>query len=492
MRRVFAVTFCLVVFAASVFADTARFAQQHLTEIFQDRQSRNEALAALEAVQGQEAQPLFVTLSKKGDKNVRMFSTAALGKFNNAEANSALTERFANDSEMPIRAEALVHLLHNKAIDAHQLADALNIPDEKIKCIAARGLLDLNRGFESLAVETLKKLADSDDPSTAGLSVARLLMAGHSEYKDRLMSIADDPNSAAATIALILGYIEEKEIAAACEFASKIAGSPDRSLPMRILAYSALAKSSSDAPAEIVAAINESHNIVFNVQLLAALSKHPNATKYIEKLSIRQDSIGMLANFELARPAGGKAATRAVARAIASGHPIVIEYVMDRAKKDIERLGKNANFYTPPFLNFIESTNPNAAAMGPEHMRASRASGLLMDTGSASAFAGLAELLSKRYSATVRCVAAGLMRTKNREAAGLAVPLLKSPYEELATDAALMLGRLGDGRAAQQLAYILKRSDNYSVTIRTLACWYLLKIHGQAEPTATLLAQEIK
>jgi hypothetical protein len=89
-------------------------------------------------------------------------------------------------------------------------------------------------------------------------------------------------------------------------------------------------------------------------------------------------------------------------------------------------------------------------------------------------------------------VATGLLRSKNPAARDVMRPLLASPYEELATDAALLLGRFGDADAAGSLKAIAADRDKHSTLLLTMANWYLLKIDGRSKQVAETLAKTIK
>jgi hypothetical protein len=77
-------------------------------------------------------------------------------------------------------------------------------------------------------------------------------------------------------------------------------------------------------------------------------------------------------------------------------------------------------------------------------------------------------------------------------ACDLARPLLKSPYQELAVDGALILGRFSDKGAGEQLSQIVHRSKSHRPEVVAMASWYLLKMSGQGGPAAKALAKKIK
>jgi HEAT repeat protein len=101
-------------------------------------------------------------------------------------------------------------------------------------------------------------------------------------------------------------------------------------------------------------------------------------------------------------------------------------------------------------------------------------------------------MLDADYGAKLRAVAAGLLKTKNADAAGLLRPLLASPYEELRTDAMLALGRLGDPQALSALRKVVASPDRHRPALVALASWHVLKAAGTAPTVARSLAPLVK
>ena len=97
-----------------------------------------------------------------------------------------------------------------------------------------------------------------------------------------------------------------------------------------------------------------------------------------------------------------------------------------------------------------------------------------------------------RHDARARAVLAGLRWSKIRAVCDLVRPLLKSPYHDLSTDAAMTLGRFGDDAATEHLQNILAHAAQEQPPLVTLACWYLLRIHAQARAAAEELAKTVK
>jgi len=96
------------------------------------------------------------------------------------------------------------------------------------------------------------------------------------------------------------------------------------------------------------------------------------------------------------------------------------------------------------------------------------------------------------YTPSRRASVAGLLQTRNQKAVDLAMPLLESPYEELAITAALAMARHGDARCRKNLLGILQSPDRHRMTIPILAAWYLLRLDGRSKDVANQLAGLIK
>ena len=70
---------------------------------------------------------------------------------------------------------------------------------------------------------------------------------------------------------------------------------------------------------------------------------HFGAFRYRREIDDRGS--GALARFELARGSGGPAAADAAGRLVDLGHPIVVDYLIDRARQDVESSPERAWYY---------------------------------------------------------------------------------------------------------------------------------------------------
>ncbi len=474
----------LLTAAAAAVGQAPDAALKHLTEMLGEQVSAKVTLVVLRATKDPHVLPLFVAASRSADKEQRLFATVALREIGQKSAAEALFERLRNDPLMIVRAEALVQLLRLDAISPEQLIETLKTSDENIRCIACRALVQRGRGMD--AARMLHQLARSKDLATACMARMSLLVMGYTEPLEELGKVMRSSETPPEVVSLILEQIREDKVAAALPLAEHVAKSgPSR---LRIRAYRALAAISSRATGTLYDAIGKSDKTVFRVGLLRMLSDRPDAREKLEALSTGRGAVSLLAKFELARNKGGFPAANAADKAIKLGHPVVINYVLDRAAGDIAKRRDQVSFYAAPLLTYVRSVSTNPKSMGAEHRWAASAATLLADLGSPQAIAGLKSILTGRYSAITRTAGAGLLRSKNSDVCDLAQPLLKSPYGELVQDAALVMGRFADPRAKPYLLRIVTHPRRHPKALTILSSWYLLRIAGRTQQAGKQLA----
>ncbi len=475
-------------------ADATKTAYDYLAGMLVDKKNSAMVISALHAADDQELAPLFVALSQSNDKKKRLMATAALGKLGGTEAIAALKLQLAGDSAMAVRASALVHLLNIKAADASVLSSATKIKDENIQCIAARSLSGKSKEKEhrDLARSTLKKLTGSSETLTAAMASVGLLSMGDSAKLPGLKKLVSDPDTEVAVVRLIMLQIADEKVLAGEPLARIVVDSPKRPVQVRIMACRALAAASPKSAPVIFASMRKSKSTVYRVRTLGILAKLPDAQPYMTAIAKSSLSVGPLAGFELARAKPGPASSIAVDKALAVRHPIVVNYILQQAKKDVDKLGAKAGFYVAPLLKYIASVEPDTDTMAHEHLLAAQATTLLMDLGTPEAIGGIARILDGRYSAITRSVAAGLLLTTNKSVCPIARKLLKNQYPEIATYGALTLGHFADPAAAEHFNRIITRESGHSVAEITLASWYLLKIKKQSTAAARQLAKLVK
>jgi len=461
----------------------------HLSELLADPAEADAALAALAATEDKDLAPLFVALSRSQDPGRRAFAVTALRNIAGKDSAAVLLERLRKDPDVNVRLRALGYLIDLDAVTPDDLLETIKAKSEPLQCLAADALVSKGRGRSAAAV--LGKLASGKDPAVAAMAGTALLAMGRSEQISHLLKLVDDPKTPARVVSNVMEQIRRHKIEAGAALAERVAGANHRP-NLRVSAYEALSAVSADGTGKLADAIRASRQTVVRVNLLLVLSDREDCTSYLKSFSKRSDSVGVLSRFELARAAGGESAAQAAQEAMRLGHPVVVSYLLARARQDVDRRGRQADFYTLALLAYIRSVKTGASQMQPEHIAAARAATLLADLGSRGAMAGLREILAGRHSAIKRAAAAGLLRTKNVAACELARPLLKSPYEELAIDAALTLGRFGVGDATEYLTGIISRPGKRSPLLRAQAGWYLLKIAGRGKDAAAALAKTVK
>jgi hypothetical protein len=448
------------------------------------------ALAAMESLastKDKDLLPVFAAMARSEDKQHRLFAVARSRDAFGEDAAGLLKERFKTDPVMAIRAEALVQLIELKVVTDDELLEAMKADDEGLRIVACRALVARNRTDVSV-METLRKLTSAKDDSTIVVARMCLLKAGQADQHDPLMELAKKESTSRLLLSLMLGQIIEEKIAPAADIAQYLAA--NRTGPLQVQAYKAVSATTPNAPELILAAIRKTDSIVSRIYLLHVLADRDDATDALKAVAATDDAAGALARFDLARREGS-GITETGLKALESGHPVVCEYVLDRAKKELDARGPQSEAYVPVLVKLVTSVDPSLLNMSEDHIRAARAVTLLVDYGSPQAMEAVRSILSGKYSAITRAAAAGLLRSQNHAACELARPLLKSPYEEIMTDAMLVLGRFGDSEALPSLEHILHSVKGEPVPLATLVCWYTLKTQRQSASAAKELARGI-
>ena len=458
-----------------------------LIAALKDPRHAENVLAALRSAGEDELVPLFVALSRSGDKRMRLMAATALGRIGKPTVVAALKERLRTDTQMVVRAEALVHLLRLKALSREELRGLLACPDENLRCISARSLVPMGAASAKKARTTLAALTGSKDPATSGLARMSLLGTGDASQMTPLRKMLADPKTPRAVVALLMEQIVEEHLAAAMPLAVHVAET-SKTGEIRILAYKAIAAVAGQGATVLRDAIGSSKGVVQQIPLLYAMASRKDASAHLSALSRRGDVVGALAAFELARRTGGPQATAAGKKALAAGHPIVIEYLLDRARADIAADTRHAAFHAPILLGIIHTVETHPKAMSQEHIRAAQAVQLLVDLGDRGGMSALRRILAGRRSAVLKATAAGLRWSRNPAVCDLARPLLNNAYEDLMIDGAMTLGYFGKPEAADTLLDVVRRADRHPDALVTLACWYLLKIRRkQAQGVAKII-----
>ncbi len=467
----------------------ASLARERLAGLLAEEASFDAVFTALAMTRDKALEPLLVAMTRSEDKKRRFFATLALRRAGTPAANAALRERLNTDAVMALRAEALLSLLAQNALTDEQLTAVTRFDDEMLRCLAARELV--RRGKDAAAGPVLARLTGSGDLGTASMARLALLAGGDGRQLAPLQKALTDPKTSDGVVALLMEQIANDKPAGAAPLAAAVAESR-RPTDVRAKAYGALAAVDAQPAAVLAKAIAEADSPSLQVQLLRLLASREDAAAQTKALAAGEGIAAALARFEVARSAGGNEAAKPARQAAAAGHPIVLDYLLDRAAGDLETRKDSSGFYAEMLLDIIRGASADTRTMRPEHVRAARAATLLVDLGDADGLAALKEILSQRFSPRVRAVAAGLLKANSRAACDLARPLLDSPYEELSTDAILTLGRLGDPAAGEHLKRVVARPKGYPPPFVALASWYLLKAENQAAQAVQALAGAVK
>lgn len=460
----------------------------------EDSQQARRTWVALRATKDPDLAPLFVAMSKSNKEINRRFAVAALGEFCGQAGVEALRLRVAEDSVAAVRGEALARLMDMKEATVEDLQRALKDADETVQVLAARGLARAGQG--DAARPSLEKLAGSNAVLTARIAQLTMVALGDRRHMDSLTAAVKDPKMSERQALTLLSQIEDDKIVGALDLVNAVL-EVRQELPVRVQAYRALSAVSPTAAADLLKASQGSSDTVARVNILNILAARSDATDALRTLAGQEDAPGLLARFELARPNGGEEARKAAQAAMATQHPVVIDYILESAAEDLKDHPKRAGFYVPVLLAYLESVSNNSPQMRREHIQAAQATTVLVDLGTPEALAGVKKALAGRYGSRVRAVGAGLLKAENKSVAELAQPLLQSPYEDLVTDGSLTLGRMGHDGARNHFSQLLARhkagqASSSDTALLTLASWYSLKIARHTRLAVEILAKQVK
>jgi HEAT repeat protein len=444
-----------------------------LTRNLQKREQMMHILAALRSTEDPAVLPLFTALGQNKDQELRRLAPSVLMEIGGQARAATLLKPMADDTQPEIRAEVLLYLSSLDAVDKQMLTDAMQVGDERLQCLAARSLIKMGQG--PAAVETLKDLTRSKDKATESMARMALLAMGSSSQVEPLARMIQDSSTPASVLMLLSEQASELKVSAAVELIESIATDPDRPLRLRTHAYKALAELAKDGPDRLTRAIVSSQEPL-PIYLLVLLSQTDQAETHLKSLAGRSGLVGTLARFELARKGTAEQLQRQAAAVIGQKHPIVVNYVLERAIKDIEQRPKVAAGYQQPLLGLLQGLQSKRGLRQIEIGLVEDATRVVAEIGSRQGLAELRRMLSQRVSPFTQAVAGGLVRVENPAVCTVAVDLLESPYKQLATMGAFTLGRHGRKEAAGTLAEMVRKPDRFSPTLVALASWYLLKI----------------
>ena len=445
-------------------------ARKQLRKLLVDQGDGVLALVGLRSTEDQDLRPLFAAVARTGDEQSRMVAISGLVRLKGPQALAVLRERVRKDDSEAVGIQALGELLEMDAADTELLRGVLSGRLPGVRLLAARHLVRRGEGASARAV--LVEFAGSKVDEAVVMARMCLLAMGDKDQRPPLAKRLRDPDTPDKILAILCGQAAEDKIPAALSLVAPLAESTARRAEVRLVAYRAVAALDPRGAGKLAAAIGKSTRTNFRLDLLRILLKK-GAGSELPALAKEEGLVGAIARFELARPKGGRAATRAAAAAVGHGHVVGVIHVLNRAKEDIAARGGKAAFYAPVLMDVLRG-----ASRAQREPTAGRAATLLGNLGTPEALAALKRVLAGPRGQARSAAVAGLLVTTNRAAALLAKPLLTSPYAELSTTAALALGRFGERAAGQRLAEILENPQRHPPQIVAMAGWYLLKIHG--------------
>ncbi|MBN1555230.1 MAG: HEAT repeat domain-containing protein [Phycisphaerae bacterium] len=468
-------------------------ARNSLRDALADDKQLGVLLLGLRSTRDKELNPLYIALLNSSDRQTRLTTTALIRRDADEQLTEALRTRLKSDPSMDVRSEALVQLLQQNALTTKQLVDALNIEDDGIRMLAARALAQRGKGDQTVA--TLQALLRSRDPETVAQARMSLFGLGvdAETQKEELRKILLDPKTSEDLLLRLLDQIRREQIKSAVEVA-RFLTRPDRLEPVRVQAYMALADIAPDASKRLLsAATAPKESDLFRVNLMRILAEQPDVKYFLDDVTQRDDLLGAVARFEEARLRGEPDMEETLRVLLVDlGHPILLEYTVNRMRDDVQKDAKKARWYVKPMLETLRRANLSEDVMTPQHDRLAAVVELLANLGTPEAMAGLKEILNGRDDALRKLTAGALYRGTNPKVCDLVSPLRESPFTDLRIYAALTLARHRRPEAIPPLLDIQAHAETHRKDVLILADWYLLKLAGQSKPAVEFLAKSVR
>lgn len=475
-------------------------AQAALELFAQASKDKGEKLILLATIKGtdeKEALSIFVALGQSKDDALRRLAPQGIMDLADEDQAAKLLRSFLDDSNPSIRSETLIYLSRLDALSAQDLVPQLQSDSYDLKCIAARCLVKMGQG--QLARETLEALAytgaeirGEPDLATRVMSATALLAMGQQRYHDPLKKKLTSPRTSGSVQLLALAEMEDLAVTAGVDIAEAIGRDDRMELRVRLQAYKTLLKTAPEGPKRLVKEILTAEDMIVPhlLHLLVEQGQDPEA---IRMLAGRPGLLGTLARFERARAgASSQDVARLAGVVLEINQPIAIEYVLGRARKDLEENKPYAKAYDGPLLKLLESIREAGTPRGPDVQILQQTVALLADIATDRALLKLQHIFSERYDAFQATAASGLPRARNEPVTVIARHLLKSPYERISTYAAFTMGKFAKPQAAKPLRSIVSQPERYRLSLRILAGWYLLKIDGQSASGADAIGRMVR
>ena len=464
-------------------------AEKFFTAGLGDQKNIAIVLAGLRSTKSPSLLPLYKIFINSDDKALRMIATLQIPEIAGDKSVELLRQRLLKDPQMAIRVRALLELEKLDKLTENDLNQVIKMNDQEIRLIAARALVRKRKFAQAKPV--LRKLIKSKNKYTSAFARITLVNLGDRPQIAPLKRIALSNDTSAELKLFMLTHIIEEKIEALLPLVEELT-EDSVSNKIRIRAFQALSVLSPQSLQKIARKITDSDSVYLQINLLRIVANSDNPDQILRGLSKIKGIVGKVARFEYLRSLADQTTSVAVAELLESKHPIVIEYLMNRMKEDIKKLGKKANFYTKPILKYINSTKLSEKGMTRVHDRVAQAISLLGDLGTKDVKAGLKKILAREDKDTLVTLAVGaLYRSTNKDVAPLVKPLLKNPLWNIKYYAALTLAKFGDKSSIPVLIEIQNSKNTETVDLMTLANWYILELTGNAKNAFLKIAKDL-
>lgn len=498
MKRILCILACLTAWPAGLGAgENTDAALAWFAEAAKNDRKKAVILATLKGTGEAEVLPAFLALGSSESTKLRRVAPQAIMDLAQEAQAPPLLRPFLDDPDSGIRAETIIYLSQLDALQRQDLVKQLESDSEELRCIAGRCLVKIGEGelaraaLEAMAYTGSDASAQADLPTRVMAAMALLAM-GEDKYLKPLSDVLTAGRTPESVKILALEEAMDLEVTEADDIAQAVAEDPRNAARTRLQAYKVLLNIAPDGKTRLIKAILAADDLMV-AHLLHLLVEGADETSHLRALGGKTGLLGTLARFELARAQGSSdEVARLAGVALELNQPVVLQYILGRARKDLRDKQPFTDAYDRPLLKLLESLHEAGTPRGPDVPVLQQTVAVLADVGTDPALIGLQQLFSRRYNAFQATAAAGLPRAETDTVTVVARHLLASPYEQIATYAAFTVGKFGREPAAEYLRKILDQKQRYRTSLRTLAAWYLIKIDDQTRYGAQAIGELLK
>jgi len=498
VKQILCILACLMAWPGGLDAgENTDAALEWLAEAAKKDRQRAVILATLKGTGEAEVLPAFLALAQSESTAVRRIVPQAIMDLAEEVQAPPLLRPFLDDSDSGIRAETIIYLSQLDALQRQDLVKQLDSNNPDLRCIAGRSLVKIGEGelarsaLEAMAYDGTEAPGQPDLPTRVMAAMALLAM-GESEYIQPLTKVLSDGQTPEAAKILALEEAMDLKVTPATDIARAVAEDTRNAARTRLQAYKVLLKIAPDGKTRLIKAILAADDLMV-AHLLHLLVEGSDDTSHLRSLAGKPGLLGTLARFEYARAQGSSdEVARLAGVTLELNQPVVLQYILGRARKDLRDKRPFTDAYSKPLLKLLEGLHEAGTPRGPDIPVLQQTVAVLADVGTDPALIGLQRLFARRYNAFQATAAAGLPWAETDTVTVVARHLLESPYEQIATYAAFAVGKFGRERAAPYLRQILSQKQRYRTSLRTLAAWYLIKIDDQAQYGAQAIGKLLK